>query len=341
MNAAAMTSRPAAWAARISRSTSEVAVEHDTVAGYTGAAMAAKRTSDPDAPLWHPIASGASSTVTLPSFLVIGAQRGGTTLLHRILDSHPEVYVPYRRKEIHFFDWYFDRGIQWYSKFFPPSHEALRYRAIGEATPDYMFDPRVPGRIHATRPDCRFVLSLRNPIARAFSWYRFCLRSVNEQRPPDQFFLQEKQCLQRGRYSEQLARYFALFPRDAFLILIYEELVADPRPQLEALANFLRLSRGWPDPSSLVQQQFNASEIPRFRAAFARAQRFGEFLTRNDLDWIVRLARQARIPQMFGKRTSTPQLSDRTQRTLAEYYADEVVTLEKMLGRRLDLWTLS
>src|SRR5262245_15946864 len=128
--------------------------------------------------------------MTLPNFLVIGAQRAGTTLLHRILDLHPAVYMPYRRKEVHYFDWYYDRGPEWYSRFFPTGAEARRYRAIGEATPDYLFDARAPQRIRALLTDCRFVLSLRNPVDRAFSWYRFCLRSVNEQRDPEEFFSQ-------------------------------------------------------------------------------------------------------------------------------------------------------
>ena len=94
--------------------------------------------------------------MTLPNFLVIGAQRGGTTLLHRILDAHPEVYVPQRRKEIHFFDWYHERGADWYAGFFPGEGTA-RYRAIGEVTPDYLFEPQTPHRIRALLPDCRFV----------------------------------------------------------------------------------------------------------------------------------------------------------------------------------------
>ena len=120
--------------------------------------------------------------MTLPNFLVIGAQRGGTTLLHRVLDRHPEVYVPQRRKEVHFFDWYYDRGADWYAGFFP-CEQADEYRAVGEVTPDYLFDPHAPGRIRAVLPHCRFVASLRDPIQRAFSWYSFQLRSVNERGP--------------------------------------------------------------------------------------------------------------------------------------------------------------
>jgi hypothetical protein len=276
--------------------------------------------------------------MTLPNFLVIGAQRAGTTLLHHILNLHPEVYVPQRRKEIHYFDWYFERGPEWYATFFPGSPEAQQYRAIGEVTPDYVFEPTAPRRIAASIPDCKFVVSLRNPIDRAFSWYLFCLRSVNEKRQPDEFFFQETECLQRGRYAQQVENYFSIFPRDRFLSLIYEELITDAAPQLDALAAFLGLSAGWENPSGLVQQRFNASEIPRFRAAFARAQRFGEVLTRNDLDWIVRLARACGIPKMFGTRGSRPRLPESVRPQLAAYYRADIEHLERLLGRSLSVW---
>ena len=278
--------------------------------------------------------------MTLPNFLVIGAQRAGTTLLHHILDSHPEVYVPRRRKEIHYFDWYFERGPDWYARFFPNRREAQQYRAIGEVTPDYLFDLAAPGRIKASLPDCKFVVSLRNPVDRAFSWYLFSLRSVNEKRGPEEFFAQETGCLQRGCYAEQLKRYFAIFPKDAFAVLIYEEFVRDPAAHLASLAGFLGLTSVWQDPGSLLQQRVNASEIPRFQAAFARAQRFGEVLTRHDLDWIVRLARTCGIPKIFGTRSYRPPLPARVRRTLADYYREEVAGLERLLGRDLGAWVM-
>ena len=277
--------------------------------------------------------------MTLPNFLVIGTQRGGTTLLHRILDVHPEVYVPQRRKEVHFFDWYYNRGADWYAEFFPCT-EAGEYRAIGEVTPDYLFKSHAPGRIREMLPRCKFVVSLRNPIQRAFSWYSFQVRSVNEQRTFERMVEEESAMLERGLYSQQLERYFEIFPRSSFLILIFEELIAAPGPHLDGLAAFLDLDCSWDDPAALVQEPVNASEIPRFRAAFARAQRVGEFFTRHDLDWVVRLARSGGIPRMFGTRKGKPRMSEQARRHLTVYYRDEVARLEDLLGRDLKAWSI-
>jgi hypothetical protein len=275
----------------------------------------------------------------LPNFLVIGAQRGGTTLLHRILDAHPDVYVPQRRKEVHFFDWYYDRGVDWYAGFFP-SEPAAECRAIGEVTPDYLFEPHVPSRIRDVLPDCKFVVSLRDPVQRAFSWYSFQLRSFNEQRPFERFIEEDTAVLERGLYSQQLTRYFELFPQNSFLILIYEEFIKAPKPHLDQLSEFLNLDRSWVDPATLVKQRVNASDIPRFRGAFARTQRVGEFFTRHDLDWVVRLARSCGIPRMFGRRNGKPGMSDQARRRLQAYYRDDVADLESLLERDLKLWSI-
>lgn len=274
----------------------------------------------------------------LPSFLVIGAQRAGTTLLHRILEAHGEIYVPSRRKEVHYFDWYYDRGPAWYARFFPEEEAASCYSAIGEVTPDYIFEPAAPHRIQSTLPGCRFIVSLRNPVDRAYSWYLYSLRSFNEQRSFGEFLDQEIDVLERGRYSHQIERYFALFPREFFLFLIYEELVKDPAAQLDALASFLGLKSGWADPSALIRERVNASDIPRFRAAYARAQRFGEVFTRHDLDWVVKFARRLGIPGMFGAGASKPRLSERDRRRLEAYYDQETPALEELLGRDLTVW---
>jgi hypothetical protein len=276
--------------------------------------------------------------VTLPNFLVIGTQRAGTTLLHEVLEAHPEVFVPYRRKEVHYFDRYWDRGPRWYATFFPPGDEAGCYRAIGEATPDYLFEPDVPERIRQTCPDCRFIVSLRNPVERAYSSYRYAKRSYNECRTFEEYIERQPDVLQRGRYSEQLSRYIAEFGKHAVLVMIFEEFLRAPGDHLGRLAGFLGLTSAWPHPESLLSRQVNDSTAPRFGKAFARARAFGNLLLRHDIDLPVRLAKRSGLPQMFGSRGSSEPMLNATRRRLEEYYRGEIVALESMLGRDVSVW---
>ena len=113
--------------------------------------------------------------MNLPTFLGLGAMKGGTSWLHVQLEAHPEVYVPYQRKEIHYFDDLYKNGDEWYQNFFPSPEHARKYKAWGEITPEYLLVPHVPERIHQLVPDCKFIVFLRNPADRLFSHYVMAL----------------------------------------------------------------------------------------------------------------------------------------------------------------------
>ena len=104
-------------------------------------------------------------------FMCIGAMKAGTTWIHGILAEHPEVGMG-SGKEVHFFDdeQAYAKGLDHYRSFF--AHCAPG-RLLGEVTPRYIHMPVVAGRIHAHNPDAKLIASLRNPIDRAWSQYRF------------------------------------------------------------------------------------------------------------------------------------------------------------------------
>jgi Sulfotransferase domain len=280
--------------------------------------------------------------MTLPNFLVIGAQRAGTSLLHTILAAHPEVCVPSERKEIQFFDRYFERGPSWYQDYFPPAGDAARYRAIGEATAGYLAHPDVPARVHALIPDCRLVAVLRNPVERAFSWYQYARRSRNEGRDLETFLEADPAVLDGGLYGRHLQRWFDHFPRASVKVMIYEELVQEPARELGGLAGFLGLERSWDDPAGLMARKVNTSEIPRFRAGFAAARRFGSYLMQRDVNWPTRIAKRLGVRQWFGTAARGPRsgLPPATRARLAAFYEHDVARLALLLQRDLDVWPL-
>jgi hypothetical protein len=276
--------------------------------------------------------------MTLPNFLVIGAQRAGTSLLHRILLAHPDVYVPGQRKEVHYFDRYFERGVEWYQSYFPASDAAGRYLAIGEITPDYLATDEAPARIHALLPACRLIVMLRNPVDRVYSWYQHARRSRNERRDFATFLEEEPGALRAGLYHRHLQSYLALFPRESLLVLLYEELLRDPGRELGRLTAFLGADMVWSDPAALLSERVYASEMPRFRQGFALARRAGGFLARHDLNWPVRAAKRIGVRRWFGRSSAAAALSAAERERLAAFYEDDVRELSALLRRELDVW---
>jgi Sulfotransferase domain len=105
-------------------------------------------------------------TGTLPDFVIIGAQKGGTNFLYHLLTHHPLV-EPAAFKEVHFFDSHFDKGIEWYCRYFPhPKLKGGRRTITGEATPYYLFHPLVAKRMAEIVPQARLIALLRNPVNR-------------------------------------------------------------------------------------------------------------------------------------------------------------------------------
>ena len=278
--------------------------------------------------------------MSLPNFLVIGARRAGTSLLHhKILGAHPDVYVPVQRKETHFFDLYYERGVDWYRSYFPPDEAAGRFRAIGEVTPDYLASAEAPGRIHELLPECRLIAILRNPVEQAWSDYRHRRRAHDERRDFGTF-IEDSAALDGGLYHRHLERYLALFRREALLVLIYEELVRDPGRELGRLTGFLGVPMIWPDPAILLRERVNPGEIPRFRRGFALARRVGGLLARHDLNWPVRLAKRLGVRGWFGRSASVPTMAPAERKHLADFYREDVRRLGLLLQRDLDVWQL-
>jgi hypothetical protein len=192
-----------------------------------------------------------------PEFIIIGAQKGGTTTLHRYLTDHPDVSEALR-KEIHYFSWSYSNGMLWYLSHFP---EPDGFRLVGEASTSYIHDPEVPDRIRQAIPAVKLIALLRNPIDRAYSQYQMNVRKKFEELSFEDAIAQEPERLRsapsrsstlwryssylaRGRYAEQLERWFAVFPREQLLILQSETFFAQPEIGLAQTLAFLDL-RSW------------------------------------------------------------------------------------------------
>jgi hypothetical protein len=275
--------------------------------------------------------------MTLPNFLGIGAPRSGTNWLDAQLRDHPDIYLPEARNEVHFFDLYYDKGLNWYNKFFPQFDQASKYRAIGEVTPRYIFDPKVPSRIRDHMPDCKLIAILRNPVDRAYSQYGLSVRDRAEQRSFNKFLEQNLSVFEIGLYSMHLKRYLRYFPKEQILVLIFERVMSNPEHALGKIAEFLSIDANL-FTNRNITEKVNTSYRPRFAGIRAAAKRCSVFLRAKDLDWIVNLAKSAGIPHMFGNLGPLPPIDVNTRAVLRAKYEQDIVSLEELIEEELSFW---
>ncbi|MBT1002479.1 sulfotransferase [Paenarthrobacter sp. DKR-5] len=108
----------------------------------------------------------------LPSVIIIGAQRSGTTTLYRMLSSHPAVLRPTASKGIGYFDVNYDRGMRWYQGHFPLARQRPAGAVTFESSGYYSYHPLAVRRLAADLPEVKLLMMLREPVDRAYSAHR-------------------------------------------------------------------------------------------------------------------------------------------------------------------------
>jgi len=199
------------------------------------------------------------------SFIVGGAQKGGTTALDRYLREHPELCMPrptivgtHSSGEVHFFDTDANFAVEpvdytaYHDRFEPHPPQRL----LGEVTPSYMFWPGAIERIARYNPAMKLIFQLRNPVTRAFSQWNMARQA---QREPLSFMealraeperlrnlpprrARRFSYMERGFYASQLQRVWQSFPVAQTLVLRSEELLGQPTEVLARLASFLGIA---------------------------------------------------------------------------------------------------
>ena len=197
----------------------------------------------------------------LPGFLVIGAQKAGTTALYAYLRQHPAITGP-SWKEVSFFDRHYARGEAWYRGNFPNSLRA-RGDLVGEASPSYLFHPLAPERVAGLVPEAKLIVLVRNPVDRAYSHYQHEVALGREPLSFEYAVAAEYERLRgeegrlvadpsyfshawwnytyraRGLYADQLERWLAVFPREQLLVVPSDDLSADPGAAYASVLAFL------------------------------------------------------------------------------------------------------
>ena len=305
----------------------------------------------------------------LPNFFIVGAGKTGTTSLYRYLRQHPQIYMS-PIKEPSFFAseiraenlsdaferrtsqqfWEVDGGarVPWlvsdwehYAKLFQNVTE--QQKAIGEATPSYLWSETAAVNIRSRIPNAKIIMILRDPAERAFSHY---LHQLAEGLTRSTFREHIEKCmrggigklsaeypfLELGLYYRQVKRYLDAFPRDQVRIYWYEEAWRQPQRLLADLFEFLNVDGAFePDTTQRSLQR----RAPRVVAL--------NYFLKNQPAWsrlwkVVPDPLRARLRRLAFHRPHSLVMDPRDRRYLIEYYREDVQKLASLLNRDLDRW---
>ena len=278
----------------------------------------------------------------LPNYVIVGAMKCGTTSLALYLGAHPQAYmVP--EKELRFFDDHYDRGLDWYAGCFAP---LAGERAVGEASPTYLFEPHALERMAHDLPDARAIALLREPVDRAYSHYWHWAGRMGETRSfedavaaelaqgrPDTSARWDPErpqgyhYLARSRYLPQLRRLHEHYPPERVQVHFFEDLEARPVETFQATCRFLGIDpEQVPDSVGEVANSYRYYHPAWLWGIFVRV-RIGRFLPGRVAGRLYRA--------MVREAEPYPPLEPALRERLRAYFAPDNRELEEWLSRPL------
>ena len=297
----------------------------------------------------------------MPNFLLIGAQKAGTTALSSYLKEHTQVYMS-PIKEPGFFDFegqkpdfagpgdrdlfnHVPTDIESYWQLFQAVSDEI---AIGEATTWYLYSSKAAERIKHYIPDIKLIVILRNPVDRAYSAFMHVIRDGREPITDFARALKEEETRinqnweylwhykQMGFYYGQLKRYYNLFDRSQIKVCLYEDLKDNPIALMQDICQFLNIDRTF---ISGFLPHRNVSGVPKNKLLdfFLKKQNFKWLKTPFKL-FLSSKMRETIIVNLRNKNRIKPPMSPEVKIQLTEMYREDILKLQGLIERDLSNW---
>jgi len=281
-----------------------------------------------------------------PDFLIVGAEKSGTTSLAYYLQEHNDIFIP-DKKEIQFFlEKNYHKGPDWYKKHFEDHNNK---KLIGEATPLYMYFEFVPKRIFKLIPDVKLIFIMRNPIYRAYSKYWHVVVGGFEYLSFEKALTCEYERIKKnlrfrelysyqdaGYYYNQIKNYLNYFKKKQMCFLLFDDLVKKPQKVLNEIYDFLEIKR---QKCSRIGEIKNKKDIPlsiNFQLWLNKSLNIdrGIYLPENRTSlWKLITSAQ----KIFGRK-NYPKMKNETKVYLYNKFAYHNKKLEKLIGKDLSMW---
>lgn len=271
----------------------------------------------------------------LPDFIAVGPPRTGTTWLHGVL--YHRACMPQGVKEVHFFDRFYAKGLDWYRDCFP---ECPEDRLVGEMTPAYFASATARERLARDIPGCKIICTFRDPTARAYSHYRKLQIGGLVRGSFAQEVDGSPEIHEASRYAFHLRAWQGLFGEQRVGVFFYDDLAARPQLFVDEVCDFIGVKRLELTPE--VSRFLDRNEVRRAsrNRTLARA-------ARNLMFWLqsrrayraIDTLRRTGLWQLCSRNGEEfPELNPELEERTRERFLPEVEALEKLVGRDLSSW---
>lgn len=268
-------------------------------------------------------------TSSLPNFFLVGFEKSATTWLYNCLQEHPKIFLPPHRSEVHFFDRNYDKGIDFYRKFYRKSKNE---KAVGDMTPSYIQDPNIARLIARNFPHAKIIISLRNPVDRLFSDYLHQNRNTRTNIVLSDY-LKNKNYLERSLYYKKVKEYFNLFKKNEIFIIIFEKINQGQIELLQKIFRFLEVDDSF-NPEC-INKKMNKYVKPRNIKIYHGIMGFLKYLRMKHnryLDHIIEFIKSTGVKNLLVKEKERPRLDSKIRTQLSNYYKEDVKKLSQLTG---------
>jgi len=266
----------------------------------------------------------------IPDFVCVGPGRSGTTWLYEVLLAHPQIQLAEGIKETDFFNNNFEKGYEWYKKFFPYMSDSLQ---TGEISNTYINHPDVPDHIAKYNSSCKIIICIRNPVDRIKSFYGFRVRTGLLRDPLAKVIKESPEFLERGLIYDKAKVYLSKFGKKNVFFVDFEKVKNDPTVLCRDLYSALGVQNDFFP--KVGKKQVNKAIEPRFWIFGRMARKLAYFLRRHEIFGLLTfLKRSDFLKGLFFKDLDKKKLTitEEDELYLRDYYKKEWTNLQKLLG---------
>lgn len=270
----------------------------------------------------------------------IGGLRCATTWISQCLREHPGICMA-PTKELHYFSSRYDQGINWYLNNFKNCKNGS---IKGEFSTSYLYFDGAAKRIYDFCPNAKVIVSLRNPIERLISHYKYFIRYnyVDADLPIEEVIKTKHVLLEYGLYFKYLKPFYEYFANENIIVCVTEDIRENPQKFIQDLYCKIGVSSDFVP--SVMTKHVSKGIIPKISWPESLRKKLFYYLRDHGFSDVINFLRYSRIPELYrrinNRSRQEPILKKELRSKLISYYSEDIDKLRVLTGYSLKQWKL-